>query len=129
MSFLARNVLRSTLRATRATKSRAYSAAQGSGSFAAEQAAIEHHAAGTTDLWRKISFYGCFPAVAVCVAWVYNAEAEHAAHEEHLKAENSGHLPEVPAFEYMNRRVKPFPWGMNSLFYNPHTNKDMEAEA
>ncbi|KAF8807300.1 hypothetical protein BYT27DRAFT_7232843, partial [Phlegmacium glaucopus] len=24
-------------------------------------------------------------SVAVCVAWVYNAEAEHAAHVEHIK--------------------------------------------
>ena len=58
--------------------------------------------------------------VAVCVAWVYNVETEHSAHVEHLKAENGGELPPTPAFDYMNRRTKPFPWGMNSLFYNPH---------
>jgi cytochrome c oxidase subunit 6a len=45
---------------------------------------------------------------------------EHAAHIEHIKVENDGKLPDIPEYEYMNRRVKPFPWGMNSLFFNPH---------
>lgn len=58
--------------------------------------------------------------VAVCVAWVYNAEAEHAAHIEHIKEENGGELPETPAYDYLNRRSKPFPWGPNTLFFNPH---------
>lgn len=61
-----------------------------------------------------------FILVAVCVAWVYNAEVEHAAHLQHLRDENGGELPEVPAFDYMNRRNKPYPWGVNSLFFNPH---------
>jgi len=34
-------------------------------------------------------------------------------------------LPDIPDYEYMNKRVKPFPWGMNTLFFNPHVNKDM----
>jgi len=59
-------------------------------------------------------------SVAVCVAWVYNAEAEHAAHIEHIKEENGGELPENPAYDFINRRSKPYPWGPNSLFYNPH---------
>jgi len=59
-------------------------------------------------------------SVAVCCAWVYNAEAEHAEHIEHLKHENGGELPETPGFDFLNRRTKPYPWGMNSLFYNPH---------
>lgn len=49
-----------------------------------------------------------------------NVEAEHAEHDKHLRSENDGHLPDIPQYEYMNRRVKPYPWGMNSLFYNPH---------
>lgn len=49
-----------------------------------------------------------------------NVEAEHAEHQEHLKKENGGHLPEVPAFDYLNKRLKPYPWGPNSLFFNPH---------
>lgn len=61
-----------------------------------------------------------FKIVAVCGAWVYNAEVEHKAHIDHIKHENDGVLPETPAYDYMNRRSKPFPWGVNSLFFNPH---------
>jgi len=79
------------------------------------------------------------------MAWVYNVEAEHHAHEEHEKEMHGGKLPDPPAFEYLNRRVKPFPWGSNALFFNPEVrvsvpygshiyaclcqvNKDMEQE-
>lgn len=61
----------------------------------------------------------CEPTVAVCSVWVYGLETEHHRHVEHLKHENGGKLPEKPAYEYLNRRVKPFPWGNNSLFFNP----------
>jgi len=88
--------------------------------------ALIHHAAQASDLWRKISFYVCIPTIAVCLAWVYNVETEHSAHVEHIKHENGGELPTPPAFEYLNRRLKPFPWGMNSLFFNPHVNQNME---
>ena len=42
--------------------------------------------------------------VAVCTLWVYRAEKEHAEHIEHVKAEQGGELPEVPEYEYLNRR-------------------------
>jgi len=89
--------------------------------------AIKHHAKDTTDLWRKISFYVCIPAITACYFWVEKVEAEHTEHQEHLKAENDGHVPFPPNYEYLNMRGKPFPWGMNSLFFNPHTNKDVSA--
>jgi len=54
------------------------------------------------------------------MAWVRNVEGEHAAHIEHIKEENGGALPEQPEYDYMNKRVKPFPWGLNTLFFNPH---------
>ena len=52
--------------------------------------------------------------------WVRNVENEHAAHEHHIREENGGELPPTPEYDYLNRRVRPFPWGMNSLFFNPH---------
>jgi cytochrome c oxidase subunit 6a len=55
----------------------------------------------------------------VVVAYVYNLESEHAAHLEHLKHENGGELPEKPHYPYLHRTAKPFPWGPNSLFWNP----------
>lgn len=57
--------------------------------------------------------------VVVGAAWVKKAEDAHHEHVEHIKHENDGHLPEPPAYPYLNKRDKPFPWGMNSLFFNP----------
>ena len=42
--------------------------------------------------------------VAACTLWVRNVEAEHEAHQHHIKEENGGELPEPPAYEYLNRR-------------------------
>jgi len=67
-----------------------------------------------------LAYSNLFFLVTVCIAWVYNAEAEHAAHVAHIKEEHGGELPETPGYDYMNRRSKPFPWGVNSLFFNPH---------
>ncbi|KIK70881.1 hypothetical protein GYMLUDRAFT_150285 [Collybiopsis luxurians FD-317 M1] len=91
----------------------------GKNAYLANIEAVEHHAAETTDLWRKISWYVCIPAIAVCSAWVYNIEMEHKAHQEHERSENDGHISFPPSYEYLNVRRKPFPWGPNSLFYNP----------
>ncbi|KIM75378.1 hypothetical protein PILCRDRAFT_79018, partial [Piloderma croceum F 1598] len=66
-----------------------------------------------------ISFYFCIPAMITGGIWVYQAEVEHGKHLDHLKEENGGTLPQPPDYDYLNRRVKPFPWGMNSLFFNP----------
>ncbi|KAK2462000.1 hypothetical protein APHAL10511_006463 [Amanita phalloides] len=130
MSFLARSSLRG---ATRRSAARARSFATepipAKKEWILQQEAVQHHAQETTHLWRKISFYVCMPGIATCMAWVYNAEAEHADHLEHLKHENDGHLPEGPAYPFLNKRDKPFPWGMNSLFYNPHAQRNMEDAA
>ncbi|KAL5534482.1 hypothetical protein ACEPAG_944 [Sanghuangporus baumii] len=90
---------------------------------------IEHHAEETTNLWRKISFFVAVPTTLLGALWVYRAESEHAEHEAHIKAEHGGELPPVPTYDYLNKRAKPFPWGPNSLFFNPHTNKDLAADA
>jgi len=133
MSTLARISFRSAVRnAPRRSRGFAQAVAEsenpGLQKYLAEDKALAHHAAQASNLWRKISFYVCVPAIATCTAWVYNVESEHAAHLEHIKEENGGELPETPEFDFLNRRMKPFPWGMNALFYNPHANKNMEDE-
>ncbi|THH04157.1 hypothetical protein EW145_g5732 [Phellinidium pouzarii] len=95
----------------------------------ANKANIEHHAAETTELWRRISFFVAVPATFLAVLWVRRVETEHAEHTEHIKAEHGGELPPTPEYDYLNKRIKPFPWGMNSLFFNPHTNKNMEESS
>jgi hypothetical protein len=57
--------------------------------------------------------------VAIFGTYVYNVEIEHGAHNQHLMDENGGKLPQPPRYEYLNVRRKPYPWGNNSLFYNP----------
>ena len=52
-------------------------------------------------------------------AYVKKVEDEHHAHIEHEKHEAGGELPEQPEYAWLNKRNKPFPWGMNSLFFNP----------
>ncbi|KAF8632581.1 hypothetical protein AX15_001789 [Amanita polypyramis BW_CC] len=130
MSFLARSPLRSAMRRNTA-RIRSYTSEPipARKEWLMELEASEHHAHETAHLWRKISLYVCVPAIATCAAWVYNAEAEHSAHLEHLKEEHGGHLPEAPQYPYLNKRVKPYPWGANSLFFNPHSQRNMEEEA
>lgn len=119
------SVLSTTARAIRLSTRRGYASAAAEGGYFAERQAVKEHAQQTKDLWRRISFFVCVPATLVCVAWVRKVEAEHGAHIEHIKEENGGELPEVPEYDYLNKRERPFPWGMNSLFFNAHTNKDM----
>ncbi|KAJ4486012.1 cytochrome c oxidase, subunit VIa [Lentinula aciculospora] len=100
----------------------------GKNAYLANIEAVEHHAAETTELWRKISHYVCLPAIAVCSAWVYNIEMEHKAHLQHEMAENDGELPLPPTYDYLNIRRKPFPWGPNSLFFNSEVQKNLSEE-
>ncbi|KAL4402393.1 Cytochrome c oxidase subunit 6A [Malassezia pachydermatis] len=87
----------------------------------ARQHAFEH-AAQSTSLWRKISLYGMIPSAAVLAVYIYKIESEHAAHQAHVLEENGGELPERPDYEYLNIKNKKFPWGQQSLFYNPKVN-------
>ncbi|TBU63651.1 cytochrome c oxidase subunit VIa-domain-containing protein [Dichomitus squalens] len=123
MSFVIR---RAALRAV--PRARGFAAAAGKGSYHEQQQALVAHAAETTELWRKISYYVCLPAIAAGALWVRQVEAEHEEHLHHRIEENGGKLPEPPAYEYLNRRTSgAFPWGNNTLFFNPKVNKDMEA--
>ncbi|KZT51559.1 mitochondrial cytochrome c oxidase subunit VIa, partial [Calocera cornea HHB12733] len=88
--------------------------------FLKDREAVKHHAEQTTRLWRNISYFVCVPVIIGGYFWVQSVEGEHEAHQKHLAEEAGGHLPEKPRYEYLNIRRKPFPWGNNSLFYNPH---------
>ena len=58
--------------------------------FIATRRASEAHAAGSSDLWRKISFYIALPLIAVVSVNTWNLEKEHHAHMEALIEENGG---------------------------------------
>merc|ERR1712230_358661 len=50
-----------------------------------------------------------------------NMEAEHAEHKKHAEAEGEEEHERI-TYPYMNKRDKEYPWGMQSLFFNPHAN-------
>ena len=52
-----------------------------------------------------------------CGAYVKKVEDEHHAHAEHEKHEHGDE--EKPSYLWLNKRAKPFPWGYNTLFFNP----------
>jgi len=134
MSLLARSAIRSVVQSAPRRGARCYSEeiipaiVKPTAEWVAQKQALKHHAHEASELWRKISFYVCIPAIITGGIWVYKVEKDHHEHLDHLRAENGGVLPQPPDYEYLNRRVKPFPWGMNSLFFNPEVNKDLEAE-
>ncbi|KAI9634999.1 cytochrome c oxidase, subunit VIa [Dioszegia hungarica] len=129
------------LQLTRAVPRRfASTVAAGENEFVAKRAAMREHATQTTDLWKKISFFVCIPGIAVCALWTYKAEMAHKAHAAHAgnhagggdhgedatdeEAEHGGRK----VYSYMNIRNKPFPWGMQTLFFNPEINIPAEEQ-
>ncbi|WFD35961.1 Cytochrome c oxidase subunit 6A [Malassezia cuniculi] len=89
--------------------------------FVSERQHAFEHAGKSAELWRKISIYGLLPGSVVLGVYMYKIESEHAKHHEHVLEEHGG-LPERPDYEYVNIKTKKFPWGQQSLFYNPKVN-------
>ncbi|GAA5866577.1 hypothetical protein JCM1840_002388 [Sporobolomyces johnsonii] len=87
--------------------------------FIATRKAIEHHAKGSAELWRKITYYVALPAIVVGALNAKSMADEHERHLEHIKEENGGELPERIKYPYFNKREKDFPWGTDkTLFWN-----------
>lgn len=80
------------------------------------------HAGKSADMWRKVSLYVLIPAGIVLGAYMYKVESKHLAHAKHVYEENDHSLPERPDYEYLNIKAKRFPWGQQSLFFNPLVN-------
>lgn len=69
----------------------------------------------TVRLWKNLTLYGAFPAMAIVGAYVYlEMQAEH----DHYKR------PEHIPYEYMYVRTRRFFWGdgNHTLFHNPKVN-------
>ncbi|KAI1501640.1 COX6A-domain-containing protein [Biscogniauxia marginata] len=87
--------------------------------FIRERRAVKEHAAGTTELWRKISIYGVVPCLILAAANAYNLWNQHWEHWEHLPP-----LEERVEYPYQNIRTKNYPWGDGdkTLFWNDSVN-------
>ncbi|KAL2009191.1 hypothetical protein VTN00DRAFT_7385 [Thermoascus crustaceus] len=87
--------------------------------FNRERAAVKAHAAGTSDLWRKLSIYAVIPVLILGGVNTYNLWNEHWEHWEHMPP-----LEERVEYPYQNVRTKNFPWGDGdkTLFWNDKVN-------
>ncbi|GJC85675.1 cytochrome c oxidase subunit [Colletotrichum tofieldiae] len=104
--------------ATRSTVQRRF-ASTSDNAFIREREAAKHHAAGTTALWRKISIYGCIPALGLAAANAYVLWNEHWEHWSHLPP-----LEERVEYPYQNIRTKNYQWGDGdkTIFWNDNVN-------
>ena len=81
--------------------------------FASTEAHGEH--GHNPDLWRRIFYFVCCPAIVLCMINTYLEEVEHWAHYKRA---------EFRPMEYLRIRTKKFPWkdGNHTLFHNPVVN-------
>lgn len=77
------------------------------------------HAVTSGKMWSKLTFFLAVPAVTSALFYLGGKEAEHMKHHEHELEENDGELPPRPKYEHLNWKVHDFPWGPQSLFFNP----------
>jgi len=93
--------------------------------FNRERAAVKHHAAESSDLWRKLSIYAVIPAFIIASANAYTLWNEHWEHEAHAPPPS-----ERPQYDYLNIRAKAYPWsnGDKTLFWNDSVNYSPRSE-
>ncbi|KAK0609311.1 cytochrome c oxidase, subunit VIa [Bombardia bombarda] len=114
--------------ATRSTaQRRLMSSPSTKNAFVRERSEVKHHAAGSAELWRKISLYGIAPALILAGFNAYKLWNEHWEHWAHMPP-----LEERVEYPYQNIRTKNFVWGDGdkTIFWNPvvnYHNKDKTA--
>ncbi|RUS21319.1 cytochrome c oxidase, subunit VIa [Endogone sp. FLAS-F59071] len=89
--------------------------APGQNAFVAERAAIHEHARASSTTWRRISWFALIVVIPAASANAYNLAQKHFAHMH----EHPRHWVQ---YEYINMRTKPYPWGENTIFWNPAVN-------
>ncbi|KAF7563845.1 hypothetical protein G7046_g243 [Stylonectria norvegica] len=87
--------------------------------FVKERQHIKEHAAGSSDLWKKISLYGVAPCLLAAGVNAYFLWNEHWEHWSHMPP-----LEERTEYSYQNIRSKNYSWGNGdrTLFWNEDVN-------
>lgn len=100
--------------------------AQAGKAFAEHLTAVEHHAAGTAGLWKRISFFIALPAIGLTAINTYFVEVAHAHHREHMSKLTDDEWP--VEYEFQNIRSKDYFWGDGdkTLFWNPAINRHVK---
>ncbi|GMM31472.1 cytochrome c oxidase subunit VIa [Martiniozyma asiatica (nom. inval.)] len=128
-------MFRQTIRTTRAAGKRfqssldrpAYTAnEEAANKFKQQIAAVEKHADGSANTWKKISYFVAFPIIAITAVNTYFIEKEHAEHRAHTKHLSDEEWP-VPNYPYLNIRRVDFFWGdgNKTLFWNSDCNRKL----
>ncbi|TKA62668.1 hypothetical protein B0A55_10062 [Friedmanniomyces simplex] len=93
--------------------------------FNRERAAVKEHAAGSSDLWRKLSIYVVIPCLCMAAVNAWRLWGEHWEHVSHEPP-----LEEKVEYPYQNIRTKNFFWGDGdkTLFWNPKVNYHKKDE-
>ncbi|GMM38055.1 cytochrome c oxidase subunit VIa [Saccharomycopsis crataegensis] len=94
--------------------------------FAKHIEAVQEHAAGTSGLWKKISFFVALPAIGLTAINTYFVEKEHAHHRAEKAKVADEDWPKD--YEFQNIRNKDFFWGDGdkTLFWNPVINRHVK---
>ena len=92
--------------------------------FADSLKATEDHAGGTTELWKKITWFVAVPAIIAATINTYIVEKEHFHHIEEKAKISDEDWP--TQYEYQNVRSKPFFWGDGdkTFFWNDKINRN-----
>lgn len=92
--------------------------------FRKHMEAIEHHAEGSSNTWKKVSFLLAAPIIGATAINTWFVEKEHAEHREHTKHLSDDEWP-VPKYQYLNIRKVDFFWGDGdkTLFWNDDCNR------
>ncbi|KAK3371886.1 cytochrome c oxidase-like protein [Podospora didyma] len=87
--------------------------------FVRERRAVKDHAAGSAELWRKISLYGIPASLLLAGLNAYNLWNQHWEHWSHMPP-----LEERTEYPFQNIRTRNFPWGDGdkTIFWNPMVN-------
>ncbi|KAK0256614.1 hypothetical protein LTS16_006599 [Friedmanniomyces endolithicus] len=87
--------------------------------FNRERAAVKEHAAGSSDLWRKMSIYIVIPCLCMAAVNAWRLWDEHWEHKSHEPP-----LEEKVEYPYQNIRTKKFFWGDGdkTAFWNTDVN-------
>jgi len=93
--------------------------------FVKEREAVKHHAAESSELWKKLTYFIAIPSIIVAGVNAYGLWNKHWEHWAHMPP-----LEERTEYPYQNIRTKNYFWGDGdkTLFWNEKVNYHKQDE-